>query len=179
MVAKRRFVVRDARTFWRKVNKHGAVPKHIRRIGKCWLWSGKTIPGRGNVGELTWKGGRARAPRVAWEIATGQPPGALYVCHACDNPQCVRPSHLFTGTHADNVRDCVKKGRHWSPGREKPECIARGERNGHAKLTASDVLKIRAAYASGNTTYSALARAFGVGMVTVANVIGRATWKHV
>jgi len=35
-----------------------------------------------------------------------------HVLHKCDNPKCVRPSHLYAGTDLDNARDRMVRGRH-------------------------------------------------------------------
>lgn len=80
------------------------------------------------------------ATHVALELA-GRPvsPGML-ACHTCDNPKCCNPAHLFVGTHLDNHRDREAKGR----GRR-----LFGLAHPHGKLSDTDVLDIRAAFARG------------------------------
>lgn len=78
----------------------------------CWEWQGPRCYKYGSTSIL----GRGRtrlAHRVSYELAFG-PIGdvKMLVCHKCDNPLCVRPSHFFLGTNAENYRDCVAKGRH-------------------------------------------------------------------
>ena len=88
--------------FWEKV-----------RTGKgCWEWQGgRAAFGHGLI-HLGNGNKLVQAHRVAWELANGPIPDGLCVLHHCDNPPCVRPTHLFLGTLGDNARDMVAKGRH-------------------------------------------------------------------
>ncbi len=95
--------------FWAKVNKNGPVPSHMPHLGACWTWTGiKNSKGYGLffLGHSHY----TAAHRMSWELIRGGKPDHL-VCHRCDNPSCVRPSHLFSGTYRDNYNDMVAKGR--------------------------------------------------------------------
>lgn len=82
-------------------------PKVLKGDG-CWEWQGARTPK--GYGLIRLDGGLVYAHRVSWLLAKGDP-GELHVLHHCDNPCCVRPDHLFTGTRADNMQDMVRKGR--------------------------------------------------------------------
>lgn len=77
----------------------------------CWLWmKGKN---RACYGQFSISGKKYRANRLAYMLTQGNIPPGYQVCHMCDNPSCVNPSHLFLGTHQDNIDDKMKKGRHY------------------------------------------------------------------
>lgn len=86
----------------------------------CWTWTWV----RDRKGYGRWR--NKLAHRVSWEVRNGPIPDGLYICHTCDNPPCVNPAHLYAGTHEDNTRDAVERGRterppqtHCSRGHEK------------------------------------------------------------
>lgn len=85
--------------------------KHVDKKGDddCWEWTGARF--EKGYGAFKFMGKIARASRVAYTLYIGEIPNELHVLHQCDNPPCVNPNHLWLGTHIDNMRDMIKKGR--------------------------------------------------------------------
>jgi hypothetical protein len=153
--------------FLAKVDKRG--PLHPVLLTRCWVWCGSTRGATG-YGQVCVKYRLVQAHRFAYELQNGPVPDGLLVLHKCDNKLCVRPSHLFLGTHADNMRDRDGKGRG-----------ARGERVGNARLTEQQVRWIRRVYRPWDERFGlvALARKLHVHRLAVCNIVHRKTWRHV
>jgi hypothetical protein len=81
----------------------------IGAADECWPW--KLWVSNKGYGMFVSLGRTQTASRVAWFLSNGINPDGV-VCHSCDNPICCNPAHLFLGTQSDNIRDCVRKGRH-------------------------------------------------------------------
>lgn len=183
----------DVDRFWSKVDNSGGNDA-------CWIWTAS----RNNkgYGEF-WLDGRMRkANRIAWLFFHAWLPDDLDVLHNCpggDNPACVNPSHLWLGTHQDNMDDRNRKGRQGRscgdkngsrkyperllrgdqhPLRRNPELSARGSRVGTAKLREEQIFAIRERYKKGGITHKELAHEYGVSRPTITAVIGRRNWKH-
>lgn len=113
---------------------------------------------------------RGYVSRIVWELAHGPIPDELCVLHTCDNPLCLRTSHLFLGTNTDNVNDRVAKGieRHTI-----------GEDHHRAQITAEQVVEIRRRFEQGNIQKKVLASEYGLSYSAISHIIKRRTWKHV
>lgn len=72
----------------------------------CWIWKSSTD---GKYGTFSLKNRLIKAHRFSYELSNGKIPEGHDICHKCDNPRCVNPTHLFLGTRLDNVRDMIKK----------------------------------------------------------------------
>ncbi len=95
--------------------------QYVDRSGDCWIWIGSQT-GKRDIYRKPSFGVRSQnfvAYRISWMIHYKEDPGDLLVCHTCDNPLCVKPQHLWLGTHSDNQKDSHDKGRVYSSNRRK------------------------------------------------------------
>lgn len=137
---------------------------HVDRNGDCWVWRLSTT--RYGHGRFT-LGFNVGIPahRFSWYLTHGPIPDGLWVLHRCDNPPCVRPDHLFLGTHQDNVDDMVAKGRN------APLPVRRGLENSKTKVTPEIVVAIREEYARGGISQETLGKKYGLSQGHVSKVI--------
>lgn len=143
----------------------------------CWNWN-RPHPDHG-YGQFNLDGKTLRAHRVSWIIHNGTIPDGLCVLHKCDNPRCVNPSHLFLGTHSDNMIDMWKKGRQ-SPNSMPPDQGPQdGENNNNAVLTESLVREMKRLYKPRVFTYKMIAEMFSLPYMTVYCAVRGINWSNV
>jgi hypothetical protein len=130
----------------------------IRGPDECWLYVGK-----GDMFK------RVIAPVLACATRIG-PPGDLFTLHSCDNPPCCNPAHLRQGTHEDNVRDMVERGR--CLGRCGTNPNSHGNRRGKTyavgEADEEEILSL-----IGIMTKTDIADLFGISRMTVHNITKR------
>ncbi len=87
--------------FWAKVDKRGD--------DDCWMWTGSVDPcGYGIFNFMGHKIQRAHC--YSHYLATNEISSyPQCVCHRCNVPACVNPSHLYLGTQKENAKDRMKK----------------------------------------------------------------------
>lgn len=134
--------------FWSKV---------VKTTSGCWEWQGSTNTNNG-YGRFWDNGHHTTAHHFAWEQYNGKPPEGKCICHHCDNPKCVNPDHLFTGTLRENSIDAVRKNRHVN------------------KLTTEQVTEIRKLIEGGQVTRKEIAKMFGVSGSNISAIKKGRSW---
>lgn len=143
----------DIDRFWGKVSKSHS----------CWEW--RACIDSDGYGRLQVQGSNLKSHRISFQIHKGDIPHEMCVCHTCDNRKCVNPEHLFLGTNTDNVKDRCEKGR-----------TPRGEDVWCAKLTWSDVAKIRERLSRGESGRS-LAKELRVNVGVISKIKNNKIWR--
>jgi hypothetical protein len=130
--------------FWEKVKRSGR--------NTCWPWVGGCFAD--GYGAINVDGKPQRAPRVSYELKNGPIPEGLHIRHSCDNPKCVNPRHLLTGTPSQNAADKV----------------ARGRQSRNFKITDQQVQEIR----ESTETYEVLTKRYKVSVGLIGLIRGKA-----
>ena len=127
--------------------------------GDCWEWNGSR--NSGNYGHLTHRHRRWRAHVASWVVHNGPVPDGAQVLHTCDNPPCINPDHLRSGTVVENMRDMVARDR-----------SLKGVKNTNHKVTEADVLAIRL----DPRLHRVIAADYGISRTAVSNIQTRRRW---
>lgn len=138
---------------------------HVDKSGDCWTWTaGVDRQGYGRF-RLGPQGKSVPAHRWLYQHVLG--PTDLCILHRCDNPRCVRLSHLFAGTRTENAADKVAKGR-MPKGTDYPQAV----------LNPELVRTIRRLRSTGMSC-RAIAESIGRKQAPVYDVVRGKTWRHV
>lgn len=116
------------------------------------------VPNTQGYVQLEFRGSRVRAHRLVYQECFGEIPEGLMIRHKCDNPTCINPEHLETGTNQDNMNDMKERGRTAS------------------RLTEEQVLDIRFNL---KLSVQELSNKYGITVSSVRKIIFGETWKHV
>lgn len=136
----------------------------------CWIWMGGiwTDTGYGRINSsASGKAEAIGAHRASYLAFKGRIKKGHVVRHACDNPLCVNPDHLATGTAHQNKMDSVWRRRH-----------AHGSTMWNAVLSENDVPVIRGKLSAG-ASQSEVAREFNVSHGVIWRIAHNIAWRHV
>jgi hypothetical protein len=146
--------------FWSKVD--------VRGPDECWEWMAGRHRG---YGVIRVNGKQIRSNRFALALKIGPLGEGIHALHACDNPPCCNPAHLFPGTQADNIADAVAMGRNVS-------IPPTGTYHFAQKLTEADVHEIRELLAAG-VRQAKIGMYYGVDQTLISQISRRKIWAHI
>lgn len=143
--------------FWKKVT--------IKSDNECWSWNGSRCAN--NYGHLTIQHKTWKAYRYSWMIKNGPIPKRMNICHSCNNPPCVNPSHLYLATHKQNMADA-----------SRDFLFVHGINHSHARLNPESVREIRKLRDQG-VSIPKLCRQFNMSAGAIWAASKRLSWKSV
>lgn len=130
----------------------------------CWIWKGSlTNKGYGKTSNSK------LVHRLSYEIFREEIPKGMFVCHACDVPNCFNPNHLFIASHKENMQDCTRKGR---------RCGFKGSKNPMSILSEYDVMNIKDLFKF-NFSFSCISNIYKISIAQISNIKNEKQWKHV
>lgn len=130
----------------------------------CWVWT--AYKNSDGYGQFRIGKSMEKAHRVSFSIYREHVDKGMEVLHSCDNPACVNPDHLSIGTHLLNMRDMVAKGR---------QATLKGNKNGRAKLTESEVIDIR----DDSRSQRKIAKIYEISQAHVHRIKSLKLWSHI
>lgn len=138
-------------------------------LNKCWEW--KNYLDKDGYGTFYFNGTSKKAHRFSYEIYNDLD-DALDICHTCDNPSCVNPTHLFTDTHADNMKDMKDKKR---------SRVSVGDLNTNAKLNENEIKEAFNLILQGIITSKQDLMDYNINFTkySINKIINRKTWTHI
>jgi hypothetical protein len=156
----------------RKKPANGEVVKFFEDVVRtyegddCLIWPYAKYPS--GYGHLFYNGADRTASRLVCEYIYGSPPTDIHeAAHSCGNGRigCVSPKHVRWATPVENMRDQILHGTQRN-----------GEKSNFAKLTATQVMEIRAL--KGVETHSTIARRFSLTPSAIGLIQRGKRWKH-
>lgn len=162
----------QARRCWKLVSPEERIGLRIKPNGECREWTGcmsrkDPVTGVADRPVMRYEQRQQLVSRVVWKLTYGQIADGMVIAHHCDNPKCIRTSHLYEASQSRNILDAVSRNRWKAP---------RLDNHNMAKLTCAQVAVIRERRAAGVSAKS-LASEYGVCVDTIWLLLRRKTWN--
>lgn len=136
----------------------------IQAESGCWEWTACRLPrGYGYIA-TPYEGLAHRFSALIHGLDMSKP----VVRHLCNNPCCVNPAHLATGTQKENIEDMLRANRQ-----------RRGTDKHSNKLSEAEVKAIRQRYKPRVCSYRKLAAEYKVNFTVIRDIVKYRLWRHI